>query len=58
MKIHPNELKEKLGKGKLQLIDVRTPMEYDGTSHRGSELMPLDHLNPERKAQSVDHVNA
>lgn len=48
MKIHPNELKEKLGQGELQLIDVRTPMEYEELDIEGSKLMPLDRLEPEK----------
>jgi rhodanese-related sulfurtransferase len=48
MKIHPNELNEKMGQGELQLIDVRTPMEYEELHIEGSKLMPLDRLDPEK----------
>ena len=48
MKIQPKELQEKLAQGNAQLIDVRTPMEFEEIHIEGSELMPLDRLDPEK----------
>lgn len=45
--IQPSELYEKMRAGeRVDLIDVRTPVEYREIHARGSELIPLDRLDP------------
>lgn len=47
MKIQANQLHQDLHAGKaLALIDVRTPVEHDEMHLAGSQLMPLDRLDP------------
>lgn len=48
MKIQVKQLQDELQAGKaLTLIDVRTPVEHEEIHISGSELMPLDQLNPD-----------
>jgi rhodanese-related sulfurtransferase len=47
MKIQAKELNQDLQSGKrVALIDVRTPVEHDEMHIAGSQLMPLDRLDP------------
>ena len=48
MKIEAIELKEEIERGPVRLIDVRTPAEFEALHIAGSELMPLDRLDPDR----------
>lgn len=43
--ITPQSLFEKLQKGEVDLIDVRTPIEYQEVSIQGSRNLPLDNLD-------------
>ncbi len=45
--LDPRSVKEAHAAGKVRLIDVRTPAEYEEVHIEGSVLMPLDRLEPE-----------
>lgn len=45
-KVSPAQLKELAAKGPVLLIDVRTPAEHSAAHMAGSELHPLQELNP------------
>jgi rhodanese-related sulfurtransferase len=48
MKVQASQLQQDLQSGKrVTLIDVRTPVEHEEMHIEGSQLMPLDDLNPE-----------
>jgi rhodanese-related sulfurtransferase len=45
--VHVEELREKLQRGeKLELLDVRTPAEFQEIHATGAKLVPLDRLDP------------
>ncbi|MCU0705452.1 MAG: rhodanese-like domain-containing protein [Fimbriiglobus sp.] len=44
--ISPTELKSLCEKGDLELIDVRTPLEFGEVHVNGAKNVPLDQLNP------------
>ena len=44
--IEPKELAERKASGAVELIDVRTPAEYNGLHADGAENHPLDQLDP------------
>lgn len=46
MKITAKQLKEEMSQGKVHVIDVRTPAEFEAVHIEGSELMPLGKLQP------------
>lgn len=47
MKVQANQLQQDLQSGKrVTLIDVRTPVEHEEMRIAGSQLMPLDRLDP------------
>ncbi len=57
MKISPQKLQAKLEQGKVKILDVRTPLEFDEIHIAGSELMPLDRLDAERlKNDGIERV--
>lgn len=57
MKIQANQLNQDLLSGKrVTLIDVRTPVEHDEMHIAGSNLMPLDRLNPAAVRSAAIHA--
>jgi rhodanese-related sulfurtransferase len=44
--ITPTELQSLLARGTVELIDVRTPLEFGEVHVRGAKNVPLDRLNP------------
>jgi rhodanese-related sulfurtransferase len=53
MKITATELQDSLQSGKnIRLIDVRTPVEHEEMRIAGSQLMPLDQLDPTAMAST------
>lgn len=47
-KISPQELQQRRQQGSIDLIDVRTPVEYAEIHIEGSRLIPLDTLTPDQ----------
>ncbi|MBB5353636.1 rhodanese-related sulfurtransferase [Haloferula luteola] len=48
MKMDAKQLKDELAGGRVTVVDVRTPAEFGEIHIEGSELMPLDRLQPDR----------
>ncbi|MGD1980014.1 MAG: rhodanese-like domain-containing protein [Akkermansiaceae bacterium] len=48
MKIDVSQLEEELKDGTVRMIDVRTPAEFGEVHIEGSDLMPLDRLDPDQ----------
>jgi len=54
MKINPKDLQEKIAQSDVKLFDVRTPMEFEEVHIEGSELMPLNRLEPGKVTSNHD----
>ena len=46
--IHPQQLQPHIAESKLDLIDVRTPAEYETVHIQGARTAPLQELNPDQ----------
>lgn len=58
MKLQPTDLSAALAAGKnVKLIDVRTPSEFGEVHLEGSELMPLDRLDPAALSASAESAD-
>lgn len=56
--ISPRELAKRRDQGEaVELIDVRTPVEYAEIHVEGAELMPLDSLDPQAVAERHKEAN-